>query len=419
VPRLPTTPAPRFFYGWVVVWAAHVVLALIFAATYSFGTFFPSFQEAFNANRASVAFAFSASVCVYFVFGIIAGLVADRTHVRVTAIGGVLLTAAGFWWASRATSLVELYAALLVGIGLGVGAVYVPTIGAVQPWFVKRRAFAAGLASAGIGLGTLVGPLFAAWAIKAMGFRAALEWMAGIVLVFGLLAAVWLEKSPARMGLAPDNEPAQQHANLATSGMGFKEGLLSKPFRMLFVAQFACSLTLFVPMAHLPRHALDRGFSVEQGAWLIGLIGLGSFSGRFFLTGLGDKFGKRALVIGCYALLATAFAWWALSLALPASFIGLGVFALLYGLSYGGLVGVSPPLMMDYVGGKNLSSLIGALYAGAGIGTLFAPTFAGWMYDQSGSYLVPLLLGVVGNAMSVWLSLKLPDPKGGRLERAI
>jgi K+-sensing histidine kinase KdpD len=31
--------------------------------------------------------------------------------------------------------------------------VYVPAIAAVQPWFVRRRALAAGIASSGIGLG--------------------------------------------------------------------------------------------------------------------------------------------------------------------------------------------------------------------------------------------------------------------------
>jgi MFS transporter, OFA family, oxalate/formate antiporter len=415
------------------VWAAHAVLALVFAATYSFGTFFPAFETAFNASRASVAFAFSLSVFAYFIIGIPAGLLADRTHVRVTAVTGVVLAAAGFWWAARAQSLMELYAALLLGIGFGVGFAYVPTIGAVQPWFVKKRGLAAGLASAGIGLGTLVGPLFAAWAISDMGFRGALNAMAWVVLVGGLAAAVWLEKDPARRGLAADNGPVTPSQGAtggsaavgspagggtiggsvtnggATSGVSFAEGVRSKPFRIMFQAQFACSLMLFMPMAHLPRHALDRGFSAEAGAWLLGLVGVGSFCGRFFLTGVGDKVGKRRLSSLAYAGLGAGFAWWAICLALPPSLPALMLVALAYGISYGTLVGIAPPLLMDYTGGKNLSGLLGTLYAGAGIGTLFAPTFAGYMHDTVGSYAVPVLMGVALNAFAAWWCLRLPE----------
>jgi MFS transporter, OFA family, oxalate/formate antiporter len=95
---------------------------------------------------------------------------------------------------------------------------------------------------------------------------------------------------------------------------------------------------------------------------------------------------------------------------LPASLVALGAVALIYGLSYGALVGVAPPLLMDYTGGKNLASLLGTLYAGAGVGTLFAPTFAGYMYDRTGSYVVPLLLGVILNAFAAWWCLRLPPP---------
>jgi MFS family permease len=66
---------------------------------------------------------------------------------------------------------------------------------------------------------------------------------------------------------------------------------------------------------------------------------------------------------------------------------------------------------MGYFGARNLSGLIGILYFGAGIGTLFAPTFAGYMYDTTGSYAVPLLSGVAFNVLAVLFALKLPDLK--------
>ena len=63
---------------------------------------------------------------------------------------------------------------------------------------------------------------------------------------------------------------------------------------------------------------------------------------------------------------------------------------------------------MEYFGGKNLSGLIGALYLAAGIGSLFAPVFAGWMYDISGTYAVPIIVGAVANGIAALIATRLP-----------
>ena len=72
------------------------------------------------------------------------------------------------------------------------------------------------------------------------------------------------------------------------------------------------------------------------------------------------------------------------------------------------MVGVSPPLCMAYFGGRALSGIIAAAYLAAGIGGLFAPTFAGWMYDLTQSYAWPIVAGIAANALAVWIALRLP-----------
>ena len=42
----------------------------------------------------------------------------------------------------------------------------------------------------------------------------------------------------------------------------------------------------------------------------------------------------------------------------------------------------------------------------------FAPTFAGWMFDVSGSYAVPVAVGVAANALAAAIASRLPA-KGG------
>lgn len=398
----------RLFYGWVVVWAAHLILFTIFGVTYSFSSFFSAIQSEFNASRAGVSWTFSLAVFLYFAVGVPAGAIADRTHVRWVAGAGALILAAGIWLASQATSLNQLYLAYALGVGLGVGAAYVPSIAAVQPWFIKRRSLAAGIASSGIGLGTLVGPYVAVRLIEAYGWRSALQALAACALLLGLAAAALLEKSPRAKGLHADNDPQSAGGNLATSGMDLRAALRTREFRLFFLSILATSAVQFMPFAHLARHAMDRGLSAEQGALLIGLIGVGSFCGRFFLTSYADRFGQRNMMVALYLGMGLSCAWWLASLVLPASFYALGLFALLFGTCYGGFVGLAPPLAMAYFGGRNLSSIIGALYLAAGIGSLFAPTFAGWMFDVSGSYAVPILVGLLANVVAAAIAVRLP-----------
>ena len=397
---------PRLFYGWVVVGSAHLVLFTIFGVAYSFSSYFTSLQDEFQATRAATSFAFSITIFVMFLTGVGAGIVADRTHVRWVTGFGVLCLAGGAWTAAQAQSLTGFYFAFGIGVGLGVGCAYVPAIAAVQPWFIKRRGLAAGIASAGIGLGTLVGPLAAAALIQQFGWRATLTMMAGATLLLGA-AALLLEKSPQTKGLYPDNDPTHE-ANLALTGMRFGETMVSREFRLMFLAGLAMSAAQFMPFVHLARHALDRGFSPATGALLLGVIGIGSFAGRFVLTGIADKVGNRNMLAASYAGMGIGFGWWLVTLALPPSVLALGVFAFIFGTSYGAMVGVCPPLCMDYFGGKSLSGIIGALYFAAGIGSLFAPTFAGWMYDVTQSYVVPLMVAVAANFLAAWIAMRLP-----------
>jgi MFS family permease len=68
----------------------------------------------------------------------------------------------GFWPSAglATTGMVTWPTACWVGVGIAL--VYTPAIACVQPWFTRRRGLAAGMASAGIGAGTLLVPLLAA-----------------------------------------------------------------------------------------------------------------------------------------------------------------------------------------------------------------------------------------------------------------
>ncbi|MSQ71552.1 MAG: MFS transporter [Betaproteobacteria bacterium] len=384
--------APKLFRGWVVVAATFVALFVIFGIAYSFSAFFFSLQQQFGAARGDVSLIFSLCGFLYFTIGALTGTLADRIGPRWLIVAGFMFLAAGLLGASRAASLPELYATYSIGVGLGIGCVYVPAVSAVQPWFIRRRGLASGLASSGIGVGTLLVPLLAVGIIEHYGWRGTFELFAWLAIVLGIATGFLIDNSPARHGLQPDGvnrraEVALKSAAARPTGVAMRAAMRSPAFWLMYTGIAAFSTGLFIPFVHLAPYARDHGMSEQTGVLLMGLIGVGSVVGRFSLAGFGDRFGRRGLLAGVYAMSAAMFVLWAVSANAPA----LAVFALVFGTCYGVFVAVLPPLAMDFFGARNLAGIIGALYTGAGVGTLIGPAVAGFAFDLAGSYLLPIL----------------------------
>jgi MFS family permease len=294
-----------------------------------------------------------------------------------------------------------LYLTYSIGIGIGVGLTYVPSVGAVQPWFVQNRAFASGIAVAGIGAGNFLVPLVATWLIGLVGWRAAYQLLALAVLLLAGAAALAIDDDPARHGA--QGAPRTKRASLPGATLG--EALRTEPFWLLYASSVLVCVGLFVPMVHLATYAQDAGYSPAQGVALVSLIGLGSLIGRFTIGGIADRVGRQPSLAVMYAGLGLMLIlWW-----LTTTYWVLVLFALLFGAFYGGFVALAPTIMMDLYGPRAVSGIIGVLYTGPGLGTLVGPPLAGAAFDAFGSYGAPILaaagLSFAGAAL-VWVLIR-------------
>ena len=393
-----TAPArPHVFYGWWVVAAAFAVTMVGFGSAYTFSAFVESLQHDFGASRGSVSLVFSLAGFLYFGLGIVSGPLADRFGSRRLAVAGMILMAIGLVAASVARSLLEIYVAYGLGVGLGVGCAYVPAIGAVQRWFVRRRGFASGLAVGGIGVGTLAMPPLASLLIQSFGWRGAYFALGAIAAVVGGGLALLIENDPRERGLGPDGDPLQPEATPTLSqGASVGEAIHSRHFIGLYAACLICSFGVFVPFVHLVPYARDHGVAATAAVMLLGAIGIGSTAGRFFLGGLADRMGRQFSLLLMFAGMALALAAWAIS----TNFWSLGAFALVFGVFYGGWVAVLPAVVMDRFGGRNVSGIIGILYTSVAFGTLIGPSAAGFVFDLSHSYTLPILASAGANIVA-------------------
>lgn len=373
-----TAAAEEPAYGWVVVGACFAALAVIFGASYSFAAFFESYAREFGAQRADVSMVFGLSGLLYFLLGAFAGIAADRFGPRIVTSAGMLCIALGLLGASQAQTLTQVVLAQGVGVGVGIALVYTPAIGCVQPWFTRRRGLAAGIASSGIGAGTLLVPLAVTAGIAAWQWRDTLMLLAAGTAVLGLAATMLLRRAPV----------ARPAGGAQVPGLTLREAVATSRFRWLYAMTFLGAVPMFVPFAHVSAAARDIGVPDAAAVGLVGLIGVGSLTGRFVIGAVADRLGRPRTLVLAMAALGLSFLIWAVA----GGYAAMAIFALLMGLSYGGSVSLMPALCMDYFGARAVSSIIGTLYTGAAFGNLLGPVVAGWVFDRGGSY-TPVVMG--------------------------
>lgn len=409
------TQQSRIFAGWWVVAGAFVCMLTGYAVAYSFAAFFGALESEFGARRGETALVFSISAFLYFLLGLPAGLIADRTGPRPVVTGGLLLIALGLVVAAQATSLWQVYVGYGLGVGVGVGFSYVPSVAAVQRWFVRRRGTASGIAVAGIGVGTLLGAPLAHQLIAAYGWRQTYLVLAGLAALGAVAAGALVRPGPERYGLAPDGDPAKAGGagGGMPGGLSLGEAVRSGPFWAIYFGALLMSFGLFVPFVHLAPYARDVGLGEGFGVMLIVLLGVGSTVGRFLFASVTGWIGRRLSFAMMYVGAGAMLVMWSQSTSAPA----LVIFALVFGAFYGGFVAIAPSLAADYFGGRALGSVIGALYSGVAFGALLGSPAAGYAFDLFGSYAGAILAGAALCLVSFLITLLTPEPARWLAER--
>ena len=393
--------------GWVVVVGTFLILTMGFGSAYSFGTFFTPLQDQFGASRAAVSAAFSLAILTLFSVGPFSGTLADRLGPRVLVAGGTALVGCGLILASQAQALWHVQASFAICIGGGVGMAYVPAVGAVQKWFDRRRGLASGIAVSGIGVGTLIVPPIGALLIAQLDWRPAFLAIGAIVVLAGGAAGLMV-RNPS------STDPESEAAPAARQGVSLREAVRSRPFVLLLIGFLLASLGQFTPIAHLVPYAQDRGVSAQTAATLLSLLGVGSAVGRFAIGAGADRIGRwRALGLSFGGVGLSCLLW-----LVSDGMLGLGAFAVLVGLFWGGSVALAPSVMADYFGTRAVSGIIGVLYAGVGLGALVGPVMAGLVFDLWNSYLIAIAYSIIAPVLAAVSVLVAESPESWRRRHA-
>ena len=419
----------KFFYGWVtLVGAALVYFVEAAVIAYPFGIFLPFISDESGWSRGEVSVAPAMSYFVAALFTPFIGwFVAKYGAKKIILIGGVLCSL-GLLMMSFHSQLWQLYFAYAVFIGLGTSfAGLVPTTTLAANWFIKKRSLALGIITASGSLGAVLILPAIAPLIGMIGWRATYLVLFIVALVcMALLPWMIIVNRPEEVGQVPDGKtvsvtvkptgkvPVNKVYQTPVS-FTVEETIRNSRFWLLLAAWGTVMFSMGVMVTHTVAFLLDLGISASTAATVFSFMPAMSVVGKLGIGYLGTRVNAHTLALGSSSLMALTMT----GLLMTESLYQLFAMVTLFGFGFGGALVSFLNSFPAYFGRESCSKIMGISLPFTMFMMAAGAPFAGFLFDFTGSYVVPFSMLVVVLAAGLGCLLLAKPPVHPSLREAL
>jgi predicted MFS family arabinose efflux permease len=332
---------------------------------YAFAVLLSPIAADLHASTAAVTGAMTTSIVVSAGAAIPVGRWLDRHGGRALMTTGSLIGVAAVLAWSRVHTLGQLYAVFVL-IGLAWAAslydAAFPVVIAASPADRRNRSILAITIVAGFA-STIFLPLTAV-------LFSHLGWRTTLLVLAGLLAAVTV---PAHATAVPRTAHLSRAGRLGARGVAVRQAVRDRRFWQIasaFVGQTAATSAVGVLLVTLLRQA---GHPATLAAFLSGLLGVLSVTGRLATTGFARRHGMARVTATVFAIQAVG----AIGLTVLApSTAGAAVCVIAFGLGFGVATIARPAIVADRYGTANYATIAAAMTLPITLSRAFAPLAA-------------------------------------------
>ncbi|MFC3683464.1 MFS transporter [Hydrogenophaga luteola] len=371
---IPMSPA-RLSAAQVLICGAAIV-TLSMGVRHGFGLWLQPITQDMGWTREGFSFALAIQNLAWGLFGIFAGMAADRFGAFRVLLGGAVLYALGL--AGMALSPTPFVFMLTAGLLIGAaqaGTTYAVVYGVIGRQIpAERRSWAMGVAAAAGSFGQFLMVPVEGWLISGFGWQQALLVLGAAVLLIMPLA-LFLREPGFTGGAAPKREQ--------TIGQALREAFGYRSFQLLMAGYFVCGFQVVFIGVHMPSYLKDHGLSPQVASYALAIIGLFNVIGTYAAGALGQRLAKRHILAFIYLARSVAiviFLW------APLTPISVYVFSAVMGVLWLSTVPPTNAVLAQIFGVAHMSMLGGFVFFSHQIGSFMGVWLGGVLYDRTGSY---------------------------------
>jgi MFS family permease len=233
-----------------------------------------------------------------------------------------------------------------------------------------------------------------------------------IPLVVGLLAILFLRLPPRLpsqhidMGIPEKTkkDPSVIDEEWFFRSWTIRGAMATKPFWLVTTAFLLGSFMIQSVFTHQVAFFIDHGLEPLFASYLVGIVGIVSIGSKILWGILSDKIRREILFTGGIICSILGLLWLILFSEMPAASLPY-LYALFFGLGYAAHATLAPLITADFFEGQAYGRIFGTVMFFVGVGGASGAWFAGFIYDQAGSYLpvfVILIVCALISCLNVW-----------------
>ena len=375
------------------------IVTLSMGIRHGFGLWLQPITQAQGWTRETFAFAIAIQNLSWGVFGIFAGMVADRFGAFRVIAGGAVLYALGL--VGMALSPTGLLFTLTAGVLIGAAqagttyAVIYGVIGRNIP--AEKRSWAMGVAAAAGSFGQFLMVPTEGFLISSLGWQTALLVLSGAVLLI----------VPMALGLREGSFAGTSSARREQSiGQALREALKYPSFQLLMAGYFVCGFQVVFIGVHMPSYLRDKGLSPQVAGYALALIGLFNVFGTYVAGALGQRIAKKKILATIYLSRAVVIS---VFLAAPLSPASVYIFSSLMGLLWLSTIPPTNAMVAQIFGVQHMSMLSGFIFFSHQVGSFMGVWLGGYLYDRTGSYDIVWYIAIALGVLAALVNLPIRE----------
>jgi MFS family permease len=213
------------------------------------------------------------------------------------------------------------------------------------------------------------------------------------------------------MGLQPDGDSELLSESVLTEDEepDFTAGqaLKTPVFWILTIMQVASSIAIVTLALHLVPKLTDMGMTLSGAGTVVLTYTIVALPSQFLSGYFADRLPKTLMIAVFLAIQGIAIIIIAFADSVPLAYL----FALLYGIGFGGRNPLTTAIRGEYFGRKAFATIMGISQFPMNIGMIGAPLFAGYMFDTTNSYVIPFSAFAVLTFFGAFLMLFVKKPQ--------